>query len=87
CSRKHLVTSFSAQIGLPPKTTARILRFHGVVERLVAGRGKRLSEIAHNSGYYDHAHFDRDFREFAGMAPRDYLAIHVPRFGAILPAD
>lgn len=87
CSRKRLTTQFRAHVGLPPKVLSRILRFHRVVERLVAIEGKRLSEVAHACGYYDHAHFDRDFRDFAGCSPSTYFAMRHPTFGALLPAD
>lgn len=85
CSRKHLAERFHEQVGVPPKTLARILRFEHVVERIVASGGRRLSQHAHASGYFDHAHFDRDFRDFTGMTPREYLAMRVPAYlGAVL---
>lgn len=87
CSRKRLTTQFRAHVGLPPKVMSRILRFHRVVGRLVASEGRRLSEVAHACGYYDHAHFDRDFRDFAGCSPSTYFAMRHPTFGAVLPAD
>lgn len=87
CSRKRLTTQFRTQVGLPPKVLSRILRFHRVVERLVGTEGRRLSEVAHACGYYDHAHFDRDFRDFAGCSPSTYFAMRHPTFGAVIPPD
>jgi AraC-like DNA-binding protein len=73
-SRRHLVTRFREQVGLPPKTVARILRFEELLRRLpAAGRG-RTAAVAAACGYYDQAHMNRDFREFAGTTPGDYLA-------------
>ena len=87
CSRKRLTTQVRTHVGLPPMVLARILRFHRVVERLVASEGKRLSEVAHACGYYDHAHFDRDFRDFSGLAPTAYFAMRHPTFGAVVSGD
>lgn len=87
CSRKRLTTQFRTQVGLPPKVLSRILRFHRVVEGLVAIEGRRLSEVALACGYYDHAHFDRDFRDFAGCSPSTYFAMRHPTFGAVIPPD
>lgn len=70
-SRRHLVGRFRAQVGLPPKTVARLLRFEELLRRLPAGH---LAEAATAAGYYDQAHMNRDFREFAGTTPGDYLA-------------
>lgn len=86
-SRRRLTAQFREQVGLPPKLLARILRFHRVVERLVATEGRRLSEVAHDCGYYDHAHFDRDFREFSGLTPSEYFVTRHPTFGSILFGD
>ena len=70
-SRRHLVNRFHAQIGLPPKTVARILRFEELLRRLPT---TRIAEAATTCGYYDQAHMNRDFREFAGTTPGEYLA-------------
>jgi AraC-like DNA-binding protein len=84
CSRKRLAREFRAHIGLSPKLMGRILRFGRVVDQLHASGGRRLSEVAHACGYYDHAHFDRDFQDFAGCSPSAYLALRDPDFGVIV---
>jgi AraC-like DNA-binding protein len=77
-SRRHLVAQVREQLGLPPKTLARVLRFQRAVERLARDDGSRLAEIALDCGYYDQAHFNRDFRAFAGDAPTAFLARRLP---------
>jgi AraC-like DNA-binding protein len=73
-SRRHLVAKFRQQIGLPPKTMARILRFEHLLGRLRAGAPAGWTRLAAECGYYDQSHLNRDFREFAGTTPSDYLA-------------
>lgn len=70
-SRRHLVNRFHAQVGLPPKTVARILRFEELLRRLPTAT--RPADTALACGYYDQAHMNRDFREFAGTTPGEYL--------------
>jgi AraC-like DNA-binding protein len=72
-SRRHLVARFRQQVGLPPKTMARVMRFKHLVSRL-ATPPVDWSRLAAECGYYDQAHMNRDFREFAGTTPTDYLA-------------
>ena len=71
-SRRHLAARFGAEIGMPPKALARILRFERAVARLRAG--DELGALALDAGYYDQAHFNRDFRAFAGTTPTEYRA-------------
>lgn len=78
CSRRHLVAQVHEQLGLPPKTLARVLRFNRAVELLQRDDGARLGEIALDCGYYDQAHLNRDFRAFAGEAPTAFLARRLP---------
>lgn len=71
-SRKHLAARFHEQVGLPPKALARVLRFRRAL-RLLAGPGAPRSEVALRCGYYDQAHFNRDFRAFTGTTPGAWL--------------
>ena len=73
CSRSYLASQFREHVGLPPKVTARILRFQRAI-RLLETDHTRLERIAFDCGYYDQAHFNRDFRAFAGSTPREFLA-------------
>jgi AraC-like DNA-binding protein len=80
-SRRHLGVRFRDEIGLPPKLLARILRFDRVVALLRREDPDRWAEVAHGCGYYDQAHFNRDFREFAGTTPSAFLASRLPDGG------
>jgi AraC-like DNA-binding protein len=77
CSRKHLAARFHEHVGLPPKLVARMLRFRHASDLMEAFTGRSLAEIATLCGYYDQAHLDRDFRDFAGTTPTAYLAEQV----------
>lgn len=34
---------------------------------------QNLTKIAYSSNYYDQSHFIKDFREFTGITPKDFL--------------
>jgi AraC-like DNA-binding protein len=74
-SRRHLAKTVREELGLAPKPLARLLRFERAVERLRAGAA--LADVALDSGYYDQAHFNRDFRGFAGVTPTEYRVTSV----------
>lgn len=68
-SRRHLTATFRAEIGLGPKTVARLVRFSRARWMLASGRARSLTDVALACGYYDHAHLDREFRTLAGGPP------------------
>lgn len=70
-SRGRLAERFRAQTGLTPKGAAGLVRFHHAVTAMSTGRP--LADTALASGYYDQAHFTREFRAFAGCAPGAWL--------------
>jgi AraC-like DNA-binding protein len=82
-SHRRLIARFREQIGLPPKTLARVLRFERVSRLLRESAEPRLAELAYDCGYYDQAHLNRDFREFAGTTPSAYLASRLPDGGGV----
>jgi AraC-like DNA-binding protein len=76
-SGRHFTRQFTREIGTTPKAFARVLRFGSAV-RLLTQRSERLADIALDCGYYDQAHFTRDFRELAGVTPTELLASRRP---------
>jgi AraC-like DNA-binding protein len=86
-SGKRLINECRDQVGLPPKLLSRIIRFdraRALLER--QGANRTWACIADACGYYDQAHFSRDFREFAGTSARDYLRMRLPDGGGISAA-
>jgi AraC-like DNA-binding protein len=79
-SHKHLIAKFRHQVGLRPKTAARLVRFEGVLGRLDERQGLDWGLVARQAGYADQAHLIRDFRQFTGTTPTAYVA-------RVLPAD
>ena len=73
-SRRRLAERFRAQTGLTPKSAARILRFSHARDLLTRPGHRSIASIALSCGYYDQAHFNRDFRALAGCTPTEYLA-------------
>ena len=82
-SRQYLATRFRDEVGLPPKTVARIVGFQRAIGLLGADHA-HLKRIAHDCGYYDQAHLNRDFRELAGSTPTEFLARRLPDGAGVL---
>ncbi len=83
-SHRHLVRQFTEEIGLTPKVLARVLRFGQAADRLAHTTGGHLADIAADCGYYNQAHFTRDFRAFAGVTPTELLASRFPNRGGYI---
>ena len=66
-SHRHLVARFREEVGMTPKSLARVLRFEHSLTMLESGAA--LADVATAAGYYDQAHLNRDFRALAGCAP------------------
>ncbi len=72
-SEDTLTSSFRRGIGLTPKRYARMLRFHAVLGEVALASSPDWTRLAHDMGYFDQAHFIKDFRAFTGTTPSDYL--------------
>jgi AraC-like DNA-binding protein len=82
-SHRRLIARFREQIGMPPKTVARVLRFERVSKLLRGQAPTTLADVALECGYYDQAHLNRDFRDFAGTTPAAYVAARLPEGGGV----
>jgi AraC-like DNA-binding protein len=80
---KRLIGLFRAEVGLSPKAYARVRRLQAALRLLDAG-ALGGAHVAAEVGYFDQAHFVRDFESFTGMTPTRYseqrivLPSHVP---------
>jgi AraC-like DNA-binding protein len=71
---RQLQRRFHEAVGVAPKFLARVLRLQRAATLMRGGRAIRWSRVAHDAGYYDQAHLNRDFRMMAGVSPRAYAA-------------
>lgn len=73
-TRQHLARQFAAHVGMTAKQFARVKRAEAARARALAVRAAEAgkvnwSVIAHQMGYYDQAHFIRDFKTLTGLTP------------------
>lgn len=68
-SRRYLTERFRGEVGLSPKTFARVLRFEHAHGLATAHAPLPWADVASVSGYADQAHLVRDWREFTGRSP------------------
>ena len=77
-SRRHLGQLVRAELGLAPKTAARILRFGRARGYLRTGLTSSLAETAVMCGYFDQAHLTNDWKQLAGCTPREWMSQELP---------
>lgn len=73
-SKRHFEKTFVACVGLKPKMLARILRFNNALRLIEAGELDSFTAIAHEGGFYDQAHFIKDFKDITGLNPKKYYS-------------
>lgn len=83
-SRARLGRKFAEQVGLTPKTYARVVRISALTQRLGMPGNLDLAAVAADFGYHDQAHLNHDFQEFCGHTPTEYLRRAAPGGGATI---
>jgi AraC-like DNA-binding protein len=63
---------FADYVGIGPKWVMQRYRLHDAVEQLDRRRRQDWTRFALDLGYYDQAHFLRDFRSLVGRTPAEY---------------
>jgi AraC-like DNA-binding protein len=80
-SARYINKVFTSQLGVPPKTFAKYVRFQNLIGRLNSGKPTRLCDAALDFGYYDQPHLIKEFKEFASITPREYKdAVDLPHY-------
>ena len=70
--KRGLQRLFQKYVGIGPKWVIQRYRLHEAIAQVQAGKKLSWSALALELGYFDQAHFVRDFRQLVGMAPGEY---------------
>lgn len=70
--RRQLERKFRKQIGLSPKQLGKVLRLQAALKMMLS-EDQSLTNIAYEGQYFDQAHFIKDFKEFVGTTPGEFL--------------
>jgi AraC-like DNA-binding protein len=73
-SRRNMERKFVSAIGMSPKQLSRVVRLQATLKILEQRNFSSLTSLAYESGYYDQAHFIKDFKEFTGMSPKLFFS-------------
>lgn len=87
-SPKRFIEQFKREVGMTPKRYSRLIRFRRALLLIRQSEDglRSWADIAHDCGYYDQAHFIKEFQEFSGLTPTEYRLArsmhpsHLPMF-------
>ncbi|QYJ91089.1 AraC family transcriptional regulator [Shewanella halotolerans] len=79
--QRQLERLFLQDVGMTPKNYSIIQRTAYAKELLRHDTGKSLTDIGYHAGFYDQAHFIREFKKVIGITPGNYRnkALHNPK--------
>src|SRR5262249_6525286 len=77
-SHRRFIELVRPAVGLARKLYCRVRRFHRALDIAAANRTASWVDLALATGYSDQPHFNREFREFAGISPGRYRDVSPP---------
>jgi AraC-like DNA-binding protein len=75
-SQRRFIQVFKAEVGMTPKLFSRIQRFQQTRTYMQQNPSPNWTSLALDRGYFDQSHFIREFLEFSGLSPTDYINRH-----------
>ncbi|UYQ94424.1 helix-turn-helix domain-containing protein [Chitinophaga horti] len=71
--RRQLERHFRKHIGISPKQLCKVIRLQATLQMLLDQRTASFTSVAYENEYFDQAHFIKDFKEFTGVTPGEFL--------------
>lgn len=68
-SERQMRRLFSFYVGDSPKSFAKVVRFQNILLAKPSLQSLRQNKLFYDAGYYDQAHFIKEFRTFYGLTP------------------
>lgn len=72
-SVRHFNRIFTDNMDISPKLYMRILRCSVAISRMTNDPNREINEYMENLGYFDQSHFQREFKWFTGITPKNFL--------------
>lgn len=69
---------FTHYVGMSPKEYCKVIRFQRILYVLQKYPRTEMLDLSYLCGFYDPSHLVKDFREFSGCSPTQYLSAHSP---------
>ncbi len=70
-SQRQLRRFFQFYFGESPKVFSKVLRFQNILNAKPSQQSLTSEKVFYDKGYYDQAHFIRDFKRFYGVTPTE----------------
>jgi len=74
-TQKNLINQFKKFCGHTPKTFHRIFRFNEILQQIKDKQKISWSQIAYQFEYSDQSHFIKEFKEFSGFNPQEFISL------------
>lgn len=85
-SQRQLERLYQREVGMSPKQYAKLLRIEAARLSLKRINEETTARLAVELGFYDQAHFIREFRAVVGLTPYAYLKRHDKRLDKTVKA-
>lgn len=72
-SNRRFRKIFSEHVGVSPAFYRKIIRFNKSAFEMLNNDTTSLVSIGNKHGYFDQAHFIKDFKQFSGISPSQFL--------------
>jgi len=77
-SKRDVQRKFKHYIGISPNVYMRIIKLNKIKTQLSKGDFGNFTQLALDNGYFDQAHFIRDFKYFMKLTPKEYYKLKKP---------
>lgn len=71
-SEAHLIRLFKQQVQMPPMKYFMRLKIHTAAKMIT--QGMKIKDVADFTGFYNDAHFSKQFKQYMGVPPKEYKA-------------